>query len=368
MRVAVSGSIANDYLMRFPGSIRDQLVSDQLDRVSLSFLVDALEIRRGGVAANICFGMGKLGLGPQLIGSVGQDFFLEYEPHLAAAGVDTSTVWVSDKYRTAMFLCTNDEDENQIASFCPGAMGESPEIDLTNLPGDPPDPELVIVCPNDPEAMLRHTRQTREAGWALAADPSQQLPRLDGDQVRELIDGATYLLTNEYEAALVTSKTGWSSDEVLKHVGLRITTYSDKGCLIEAAGEPPVEVPAVPVRDDIELEPTGIGDAFRAGFFAACAQDYELDRCAQLGSALATCALETIGPQEYDLNPEQMLPRIAQAYGDDAAADLEPMLTAERSAGPTTADHTQEHRTDGQDHGTSAQGSDSLVRVLSAQE
>ena len=368
MRVAVSGSIANDYLMRFPGSIRDQLVTDQLDRVSLSFLVDALEIRRGGVAANICFGMGKLGLGPHLIGSVGQDFFLEYEPHLAAAGVDTSTVRVSDNHRTAMFLCTNDEDENQIASFCPGAMGESHEIDLTDLPGDPPDPELVIVCPNDPAAMLRHTRQALEAGWALAADPSQQLPRLSGEEARELVDGATYLLSNEYEAALVASKTGWASEEVLRHVGLRITTYSDKGCVIEAAGEPAIEVPAVPTRNDVELEPTGIGDAFRAGFFAACAQDYQLERCAQLGSAVATCALETIGPQEYDLDPDQMLPRIAQTYGDDAAADLEPMLTADSTATTTSTPARQEQPSHGQDRGPAGNGPDPLVRVLSAQE
>ncbi len=330
MRIAVSGSIANDYLMRFPGRFEEQLVSEQLDRVSLSFLVDALEVRRGGVAANICFGMGQLGLRPQLVGAVGHDFFNEYEPHLAAAGVDTSTVYVSEKQRTAMFLCTSDLEENQIASFCPGAMGESQEIDLGALPGAPPDPDLVVVCPNDPEAMLRHTQQTLEQGWVLAADPSQQLPRFDGDQVRRLIDGATYLLSNDYEAALVAERTGWSESEILEHVELRITTHGEKGCVIEQKGEPTLEVPAVPTREDVELEPTGIGDAFRAGFFAALACDFDLERCAQLGSAVATQTLETVGPQEYDLEPETLLPRVARVYGDAAAEELEPLLTGQR--------------------------------------
>lgn len=369
MRVAVSGSIANDYLMRFPGSIRDQLVSDQLDRVSLSFLVDALEVRRGGVAANICFGMGRLGLDPQLVGSVGRDFFNEYEPHLAASGVDTSTVRVSSKYRTAMFLCTSDQDENQIASFCPGAMEESAEIDLTDLPGSAPDPELVIVCPNEPGAMLRHTRQVLEQGWTLAADPSQQLPRLEDEQVREIIDGAAYLLSNEYEAALIDSKTGWSSQQVLDHVGLRITTYGDKGSIIEQSGEPPLEVPAVPTADDVELEPTGIGDAFRAGFFAGCAHGLALERAAQLASAVATCALETVGPQEYKLDAQQLLPRIDRTYGEDAAADLEPILTSFPPAHRTThPEQGEEQPFDGQDRGHAADGPDALVRVLPTED
>jgi len=329
VRIAVSGSIANDYLMRFPGRFAEQLVDGQLDRVSLSFLVDALEVRRGGVAANICFGMGRLGLRPQLVGAVGRDFFAEYEPHLSGAGVDTSTVHVSEEQRTAMFLCTSDEQENQIASFCPGAMSESPEIDLATLKvGGQAGPDLVVVCPNEPEAMLRHSRQARESGWSLASDPSQQLATLTGEQVRELVDGADYLLTNEYEASLVSARTGWTDDELLRRVGLRITTRGDKGCLIEQGGEPPLEVPAVPSADGVELEPTGIGDGFRAGFFAACARGLDLERSAQLGAAVATCVLETVGPQDYDLAPDQILPRIARAYGEDAAAEIEPVLSA----------------------------------------
>lgn len=326
MRIAVSGSIAEDYLMSFPGRFRDQLVDDLLDRVSLSFLVDNVEVRRGGVAANICFGLGQLGLRPLLIGAVGRDFFAEYEPHLAAVGVDTSAVHVSQERRTAMFLCTSDQEENQIASFSPGAMEESQHIDLAALPGDAPAPDLVLVCPNEPAAMLRHTRQTLEAGWALAADPSQQLPRLSRDEARELIDGASYLLSNDYEAALITEKTGWSSRELLNRVAVRVTTYGEKGSVIEQAGEPPVEIPPVPTSHDSDLEPTGIGDAFRAGFFAALRHGLTYERCAQLGSVVATRALESVGPQEYQLDPGELVPRLAQAYGETVAADLEPVL------------------------------------------
>ncbi len=327
MRIAVSGSIANDYLMTFPGQFTEHIVPDQLDRVSLSFLIDGLEIRRGGVAANICFGAGQLGLGPLLVGSVGRDFFNDYEPHLAAQGVDTSAVYVSESCHTAMFLCTTDQNENQIASFYPGAMDEASNIDLRDIAASHGEPDLVVVCPNEPGAMHRHTEQALEAGWPVAADPSQQLPRLDGDGVRRLIDGATYLLSNDYEATLIESKSGWSSDEVLRRVGLRITTHGPKGCVIERRGEPTLEVGAVAPREDARLEPTGVGDAFRAGFVGALAKHLDLEHCAQVGALMATLALETVGPQEYAITGNGALDRLAQAYDDDAAAAAEPLLT-----------------------------------------
>lgn len=326
MRVAVSGSIANDYLMRYPGKFREHLVAEQLERVSLSFLIDDLEIRRGGVAANICFGMAQLSQHPVLVGAVGKDFFSEYEPHLAGAGVDTSALLVSESRHTAMFLCTDDEEQNQIASFYPGAMSEAADIDLRAVADSHGEPDLVVVCPNDPAAMHRHTQQALENGWRLAADPSQQLPRMDGDDVRKLIDGASILLSNDYEAALIESKSGWSSREVLEHVGMRITTHGPKGCVIEQAGEPTLEVDAVPPDDSAQLEPTGVGDAFRAGFLAGLAEGLGLERCAQIGALCATETLETVGPQEYRLDPEAGLKRLAKAYGDDAAADAESLL------------------------------------------
>lgn len=326
MRIVVSGSIANDYLMKFPGSFRDHIVPEQLDRLSLSFLIESLDIRRGGVAANICFGMGQLGLRPLLVGAVGRDFFTDYEPHLASVGVDTSAVHVSEQHHTSMFLCTDDERESQIASFYPGAMTEARDIDLTALADSQAPPDLVVVSPNDPEAMQRHTQQVLEAGWDLVADPSQQLPRLDGEVVRTLLDGASYLFSNDYEAALIESKTGWSAHEVLNRVGLRVTTHGPKGCVIEQVGQPSLQVPACPPADGAACEPTGVGDAFRAGFLAGLAHGLELERCAQVGAVAATAALETVGPQEYRIEPRAFLQRLARTYGDDAAGEVEPIF------------------------------------------
>ncbi len=326
MQVAVSGSIATDYLMSFPGRIRDQLVTEQLERVSLSFLIDGLEIRRGGVAANICYGMALLGQQPLLVGAVGRDFFDAYEPHLARTGVDTSGVRVSEHQHSAMFLCTTDEDQNQIASFYPGAMAEAQHIALDAVAATSGQPDLVVVCPNDPAAMARHTREALEAGVPVAADPSQQLPRLDGEGVAPLVDGATYLLSNDYEAALIEAKTGWDGAEVLRRVGTRVTTHGAKGSVIEQAGEPALHVPAVTPREEVALEPTGVGDAFRSGFLAGRARALDLERSAQLGSLVATLALETVGTQEYRLEGAEPLRRFAAAYGDTAAAEVEGLL------------------------------------------
>lgn len=328
MRIAVSGSIANDYLMSFPGKIREQIVAEQLERVSLSFLIDSLQIRRGGVAANISFGMAQLGLEPLLVGAVGKDFFTEYEPHLSGAGVDTAAVRVAEQAHTSMFLCTTDEEENQIASFYPGAMDEAPHIDLQAIGREHGTPDLVVVCPNEPTAMVRHTQQARANGWAFAADPSQQLPRLDDETVADLIDGATYLLSNDYEAALIESKTGWSSSEILDRVGIRVTTHGPKGCVIEQAGESAIEVPAVPPQGGGPFDPTGVGDAFRAGFLAGIAQGLSLERSAQIGSLVATESLEADGPQEYLLRQPQAGQRFATTYGDEAAQEVAGLLGA----------------------------------------
>lgn len=328
MRIAVSGSIANDYLMSFPGKIREHIVAEQLERVSLSFLIDSLQIRRGGVAANISFGMAQLGLQPLLVGAVGKDFFSEYEPHLAQAGVDTSALRVAERAHTSMFLCTTDEEENQIASFYPGAMDEAPHIDLEAIGREHGTPDLVVVCPNEPTAMVRHTQQARAEGWAFAADPSQQLPRLDDETVADLIDGATYLLSNDYEAALIESKTGWSSSEILNRVGIRVTTHGPKGCVIEKAGEQASEVPAVPPREEGPFDPTGVGDAFRAGFLSGIARGLSLERSAQIGSLMATESLEADGPQEYWLRQPDSPERFANAYGDEAAKEVAGLLGA----------------------------------------
>lgn len=319
MRVAVTGSIATDHLMTFPGRFADSIVADKLDRISLSFLVDELEVRRGGVAANIAFGMGVLGLTPVLVGAVGADF-ADYRSWLQRHGVDTDSVHVSSERHTARFVCTTDEDANQIASFYAGAMHDARDIELGPIQERVGPLDLVVVGANDPVAMVRHTQECRFRGLPFAADPSQQLARMHGDEIRTLIDGAAYLLTNEYEAALTEQKTGWTSGEVLRRVGVRVTTLGPDGVRIEQEGADPIVVPAP--RESVRADPTGVGDAFRAGFLAGLSWGVPLQRCGQVGCLMATYAIESVGTQEYAFTRESFVARMADSYGRAAAADI----------------------------------------------
>jgi len=317
VRIAVTGSIATDHLMTFPGRFVEQLMPDKLDKIALSFLVDTLVIRRGGVAANIAFGLGCLGLRPLLVGTAGQNDFAGYREWLEAHGVDTSGVRESTQHHTARFIGTTDTDMNQIASFYPGAMTEDNQIDLSDLAGLV---ELVLIGASDPDAMLAFTKQCVQSQIPFAADTSWQLARLDGEQVSTLLTGADYLFCNEYEATLTEHKTGWSTADLNDRVGIVVTTLGGRGARVDRAGHAPILVPAVP--GVVPREPTGAGDAFRAGFLAAVSWGLSLERAAQLGNIVAAHALETTGTQEYQLQPEPLTSRFTAAYGSEAAADI----------------------------------------------
>jgi adenosine kinase len=319
VRVVVTGSFATDHLMTFPGRFAEQLLPDQLHRVSLSFLVDHLDIRRGGVAANIAFSMAVLGERPVLVAAAGSDCG-DYRGWLDAHGVDTASLYVSDAAHTARFLCTTDLDNNQIASFYPGAMAEAGRIPLAPVAERVGTLDLVVVSPNDPEAMLRHTREAHELGIDVVADPSQQLARMEGPEIRQLLEGAKFLFTNDYEWGLVTNKTGWSHEEILDKVDVWVVTHGPKGSVIHRKGREDV---AIPVAQEMRIaDPTGVGDAFRAGFLTGVAWGLDLERSAQVGSLMATYVLETVGTQEYDLDRDEFVKRLAQSYGDEAAAEV----------------------------------------------
>ncbi|MFE0806537.1 carbohydrate kinase family protein [Streptomyces sp. NPDC058794] len=323
MRIAVTGSIAVDHLMVFPGRFAEQLITEMVDHVSLSFLADRLEVREGGVAANISFGLGRLGLRPVLVGAAGIDF-AAYGDRLREAGVDTGSVRVSETLHTARFVCTTDADQNQIATFYAGAMAEAGRIDLAETHRRTGGLDLVLVGADDPGAMLRHTATAHRLGTPVAADPSQQLARLDSGQTRELVDGARLLFTNEYESALLRERTGWSEQDVLERVGTWLVTRGAGGVSIMTAGAPRKDVPAVPT--EMVVDPTGGGDAFRAGFLAGLAGNLPYEGAARLGCALATVVLESVGTQEYKLLPSDLLARISRAYGQEAARGIGPLL------------------------------------------
>jgi adenosine kinase len=323
--IAVTGSIATDHLMRFPGRFSEQLLAEHLQKVSLSFLVDDLVVHRGGVAGNMAYAIGVLGGDATLVGAAGVDF-TDYREWLESAGVNCANVLVSDTQHTARFVCTTDEDMAQIASFYPGAMSQARNIKLADVVADRGTPELVIVGANDPEAMFAHTDECRALGLAFAADPSQQLARLSGEEIRRLVDGATYLFSNDYEWDLMQSKTGWTDADVLAQVGLRITTLGAKGVDIVGADGTNIHVGVVP--ETAQVDPTGVGDAFRAGFLTGRGAGLDLERSAQLGSLVAVLVLETTGTQNWSWDSAVARTRMAEAYGAEAADEIAAALTA----------------------------------------
>jgi adenosine kinase len=325
VRIAVTGSIATDHLMTFPGKFADQLVADQLHTVSLSFLVDGLDVRRGGVGANICFGMGQLGTKPILVGAAGNDF-AEYRAWLDRHGVDTQSVRISEVLHTARFICTTDAEHNQIGSFYTGAMSEARQIELHHVAERVGGLDLVSIGADDPEAMIRHTQECRVRKIPFAADFSQQIARMNGDDIRVLVEGAAYLFNNEYEAGLIESKTGWSGEEILDRVENRVTTLGSKGVRIERKGQPDIVVGCA--QEEAKVDPTGVGDGFRAGFLSALAWGVGLERAAQVGCMLATLVIETLGTQEYELRRGHFMDRFAKAYGDAAADEVRGHLGA----------------------------------------
>lgn len=323
MKIGVAGSVGLDHLMTFSGKFTDSLVAGSLEKVSLSFLVDGLEVRRGGCAANIAFGMGSLGLNPILIAAVGIDW-PDYDAWLVSHGVDTSHVHISKSLHTAHFMVTTDTELNQIASFFPGAMSEARNIELAPIMDKTGKLDLIVISPDDPAAMLRHTEVARQEGIAIAADPSQQMARMSGEEIKLLITGSKYLFLNEYELALAIQKTGWSDREILEQVEFRIVTLGSEGARVESLRGESIKVSCP--AEKIKADPTGVGDSFRSGFVAGLAWGLNHERCAQLGSMIATYVIETTGTQEYKFTSAEFLTRFQEAYGATAAAEIAPHL------------------------------------------
>ncbi len=315
----IAGSIATDHLMTFGGKFEDSLVVEQLDKLSVSFLVNDLEIRRGGVAPNMCFGLGRLGLRPVLVGAAGEDFG-DYRSWLERHNVDCSSVLISTTKHTARFVCTTDSTMAQFASFYPGAMSEARQIELGPIVERVGTPSYVLVGADDPDAMRRHTHECRQRGFPFISDCSQQLAFSGGELIRDLIDGAAILFSNEYESHMIEQKTGWSGEEVLSRVGTQVTTLGAQGARILRQGEAPIEVPAA--KGVVAVEPTGVGDAFRSGFLAGLSWDLSHERAAQVGCILAAYVVETVGTQEYTFTHAEFVARVEHSYGAEAAADV----------------------------------------------
>ncbi len=312
MRIVITGSIAYDYLMRFPGRFRDHLIPDKLDRISVSFLVESLTRQRGGVGANIAYSLALLGERPILMGTVGADFG-EYRTWLEEAGVDVSAVREIPNEFTASFFANTDIENNQIGSFYTGAMAYARELSFYDLPGPV---DLTIISPNDPLAMQKYPAECKALGIPYIYDPSQQVVRLDGAALRAGVEGADILIVNDYEYELLKERTAMSEAEIRAAVKRAvIVTRGEKGSLIWAAGEE-ISVPVVPPRQ--VLDPTGVGDAYRAGIIKGLALHLPWRICGQIGALAAAYVLETHGPQAHSYTPTAFGERYKAVFGEDA--------------------------------------------------
>ncbi len=309
MSIIVTGSVAYDYLMSFPGRFREHFLADQLDRVSLSFLVDSMRKQRGGCAPNIAYNLALLGERPTVMATVGQDFG-EYRAWLENAGVDTSAmVEVEDEF-TASFFVNTDLDNNQIASFYTGAMARADQLSFRNL--DYRAIEVAIISPNAPPAMVKYARECQQLGIRYIYDPSQQIVRLSPAELLEGTRGAFLLILNEYEFGLMANKTGLAETELRTLPRVTVVTRGEAGSTIFTDGET-VEIPAVP--PDHMAEPTGVGDAYRAGIIKGMLCGYPWSIVGRIASLAATYVLEQYGGQNHRYTLEEFLTRYQGAFG-----------------------------------------------------
>jgi adenosine kinase len=316
MDIIVTGSIAYDYLMRFPGRFSEHLLQDQLHQISVSFLVDDMTKQWGGVAANITYTMGLLGLRPKLFGTVGRDFG-DYRNWLERAGVDTSTVRQIDEVFTASFFVNTDLDHNQIASFYSGAMALAKNYTLADVHSGTPD--MVVISPNDPQAMMNLAKECRDRGIRFIYDPSQQVARLNGEQLWHDLQGAYAMVVNAYEAEVICKKAEKTIDDLRQAVDVLVVTQGKRGSHIYQNGAL-TEVPVFPT--DQIIDPTGVGDAFRAGLLRGIAAGMSWTLSAELGALCATYVLEHVGTQNHRFTLPEFIARFRSEFNDGGALDV----------------------------------------------
>ncbi len=316
MNVVVTGSIAFDYLMAFPGRFVDHILPDQLHRISLSFLVDEMRRQRGGCAANIAYNLALLGEHPRVMGTVGQDFG-EYRAWLEQHGVDTSLTRDEPDLFTASFFVNTDRDGNQIASFYTGAMARARNLSLHDLDVRPVD--LVTISPNDPEAMVKYAAECRELSIPYLYDPSQQIIWLSGEDLRAGLEGCDLLVVNEYEFEMLREKTELSAEAIHSAPARAcVVTLGAEGAHIWVEGTLHAIPPIPPQRTD---DPTGVGDAYRAGLIKGLVLDLPWELAGRMGALAATYVLEHPGPQGHRYTPAEFVARFREHFDDDGALD-----------------------------------------------
>jgi adenosine kinase len=315
MEIVLTGSIAFDYLMKFPGYFEDHILPDNLDCLSLSFLVESMIRQPGGIAPNIAYTLALLGERPRLFATAGEDF-AAYRDVLESKGVDTSGIKLIEGEFTASFFANTDLANSQIASFYPGAMAAAADLSLNDMEGKPP--ELVLISPNDPQAMVRYVEECKHLGIPYIYDPSQQIPRLNDDELKEGLDGALALFVNKYEFGMIQKRTGLSVDQIREMTQFAVVTLGEEGSLIYQK-EKQEKIPVV--TPDKIADPTGVGDAFRGGFLSGYAHGWEIEICAKMGAVAAAFCLEQDGPQGHSFSPSELVDRFRAHFDDQGRLD-----------------------------------------------
>jgi adenosine kinase len=314
MDIIFTGSVAYDYLMTFPGLFRDYILPDKLEQISLSFLVNSMVRRRGGIAPNIAYTLALLGGKPRVMATVGEDF-TEYRQTLDKAGVDTSLMKVIPGVFTASFFCNTDKSNAQIASFYPGAMDYAGQLSFHDLAQKP---DWVVISPNSPDSMVKYPQECQELGIPYLYDPSQQIPRMSGEDLRLGVQGASALMVNEYEFELIKKQTGLSEAEILAGLRFMVVTRGSEGASIYVDGAE-IQTPVVPPKEIVD--PTGVGDAFRGGFLTGFSHGLDWDLCGKMGALAATYCLEAMGTQEHSYIPKEFVSRFREHFEDGGVLD-----------------------------------------------
>jgi adenosine kinase len=323
VRIVVTGSLAYDYIMDFPGSFKDHILPDKVHMISVSFLVDSLRRMRGGVAGNIAYTLALLGERPTVLATAGHDFG-EYRAWMERQGIDASGVTeIADEFTASCFINT-DQNNNQIVAFYSGAMAHARHLSVTSLEPGPGD--LVVISPTDPEAISRYAAECRALGVPFVFDPGKQTPRLTGEQILEGLRGAAVLVGNDYEFAMMAQSTGKSEAELIASVPLAVVTRGAEGSRLyqnTPSGAQVLDVPVAPVR--AVVDPTGAGDAYLGGLVFGLARNLPLEAAGRVAALAAAYAIEQRGCQEHTYTTAAFAERYTTVFG--AAPEVEALLT-----------------------------------------
>jgi adenosine kinase len=315
MRIIVTGSIAFDYVMVFPGHFQDHILPEKMHILSVSFLVDSMKRLRGGTAPNIAYNLALLGERPEVVGTVGDDF-ADYRAGLESRGVVTGGIKVIEGDFTASCFINTDLKHNQITAFYPGAMRHAATLRLggSGLTRD----DLVLIAPNSPDAMAGHAAECTRLGIPYLYDPSMQAPRMTGEELEAGFRGAKVLTGNDYEFGMMSEKLGISEDQLRRKVPITVVTKGEAGALITVEGRQ-YEIP--PASPTAVVDPTGAGDAYRAGLVKGMARGFSWPVTGRLGALTAVYAIEHAGTQNHDYTIPQFVDRYRTNFGPSDEVD-----------------------------------------------